>query len=168
MRIRRLHGTARRTLTHISRHRRADRHRHTPKHRVHRGSQPPDRPSCRWDRAGAHPIQPAREPFLRIGSRSRRCRQRRGSQHAAVAVIGELVEAGIGHDDRRIAEFVCQSAQSDIEDSVGIGGTGPLGILVPPPSGHRRASGHRRRLPPLPPLRTAANRGCAGKRLAWN
>ena len=43
-----------------------------------------------------------------------------GVEHAAVAVIGELVEAGVGHQHGVVAEIRGQIAQRDVEDPVGI------------------------------------------------
>src|SRR5439155_5147057 len=42
----------------------------------------------------------------------------RGIQHSAVAVVGELIEAGVGHQHGVIAEILGQIPQRDVEDAV--------------------------------------------------
>ena len=51
-------------------------------------------------------------------------------EHTAVPVVGELVEAGVGHQDSRVAELGLQESQSRIEHTIRIGPDAPDGILV--------------------------------------
>ena len=51
-------------------------------------------------------------------------------QHAAVAVVGVLVEAAVGHEHHPVAHLVAQVAQRDLHDAVGVPGLGPGGVLA--------------------------------------
>src|SRR5699024_970716 len=51
-------------------------------------------------------------------------------EHAAVAVVGELVQAQVGHDHRRVAELRAQPGEGPVEDPLRIGGAGADGVLV--------------------------------------
>ena len=48
----------------------------------------------------------------------------------AVAVVGELVEAQVGHHDEPVADGVDDRAQRDVEDALGVVGAGPDRVLV--------------------------------------
>ena len=48
----------------------------------------------------------------------------------AVAVIGVLVDAQVGHEHDRVAELGAQVAQRDLHDAVGIGGAAADGVLL--------------------------------------
>ena len=70
------------------------------------------------------------------------------SKHPAVAVVGELVEAGVGHQHGVVAEVLGQIAQRDVEDAVlgNAGRTGGVLVLVARhPEQHQPADagGHR-------------------------
>ena len=49
---------------------------------------------------------------------------------AAVPMVGELVEAGVGHEDGVVAEVGAQRGQRTVQDSVGAVGTGSQRVLV--------------------------------------
>ena len=51
-------------------------------------------------------------------------------EHAAVAVVGVLVEAQVGHEHERVADLVAQVAQRHLHDAVGVPGPGARGVLV--------------------------------------
>ncbi len=49
-------------------------------------------------------------------------------EDAAVAVVGELVEAQVGLDDERVADLLDRDARGDVEDAVGVARAGALGV----------------------------------------
>ncbi len=51
-------------------------------------------------------------------------------EHAAVAVVGELVEAGVGHDHEVVADRVAHRAQRDVEDAVRVDRAAAGRVLV--------------------------------------
>ena len=51
-------------------------------------------------------------------------------KHAAVTVVGKLIQAGIGHQQDVIAKFFAQQAQRAVEYTFRIPGWGALGIFV--------------------------------------
>ena len=51
-------------------------------------------------------------------------------QHAAVSVGGELVEAGIGHNDEVIAEFLVQAGNAAVQNALRVPGDGAGIVLV--------------------------------------
>ena len=51
-------------------------------------------------------------------------------QHAAVAVGGEFVEAGIGHHDEVIAEFLAQAGNAAVQNALRVPRDGAGIILV--------------------------------------
>ena len=53
-----------------------------------------------------------------------------GGEHAAVPVVGELVEAQVGHDDGLVADLGDDVADRGVEDAVGIGGARALRVLA--------------------------------------
>ncbi|CAK7281994.1 hypothetical protein SGPA1_12787 [Streptomyces misionensis JCM 4497] len=53
-----------------------------------------------------------------------------GVQHPAVPVVGELVQAQIGHDEEVVADLGAHIAQGDLEDAVGVGPGGALAVLL--------------------------------------
>ena len=79
-------------------------------------------------------------------------------EHTAVAVIGEFVEAGVGHQHGVVAEILRQIAQGHVEDAVRSHADGPAGVLVlvarnpeehqpADTGGHRVGGGPAQRLP---------------------
>jgi hypothetical protein len=53
-----------------------------------------------------------------------------GVEHAAVPVVGELVQAQVGHDHGRVAELGAQAGEGPVEDPVRVGRAGAHGVLV--------------------------------------
>ena len=53
-----------------------------------------------------------------------------GAEHTAVAVVGELVEAGVGHDHEVVAHFFAHGGQGPVKDAVGRGSAASGGVLV--------------------------------------
>ncbi len=51
-------------------------------------------------------------------------------EHAAVAVVGELVEAGVGHHHEVVADRLAHRAQGDVEDAVGVDRAAAGRVLV--------------------------------------
>ena len=51
-------------------------------------------------------------------------------EHAAVTVIGELVQAQVGHQHGVITELAVQSLQRDVQHAVRVVGAGPDRVLV--------------------------------------
>ena len=51
-----------------------------------------------------------------------------GVEHAAVPVVGELVQADVAHDDQVIADFGADVADGLVEDAVRIQRGGALGV----------------------------------------
>ena len=51
-------------------------------------------------------------------------------EHAAVAVVGVLVEAEVGHEHEVVADLVAEVAQRDLDDAVGVPRLRALGVLV--------------------------------------
>ena len=111
-------------------------------------------------------------PALGLGDRDRRVALERGvvvdlagvGEQPAVAVVGVLVEAVVGHEDQRVAHLVAQVAQRHLHDAVGVVGAASRGR--PSPRGRRRGSprgrrGRRGRGPPC-----AGSPGCAAPRRA--
>src|SRR5436309_907955 len=52
------------------------------------------------------------------------------SQHAAVPMVGVLVEAKVGHEDELVADLVAEVTQGDLHDAVGVPRFGALGVLA--------------------------------------
>ena len=89
-------------------------------------------------------------------------------QHTAVPVVGEFVQAGVGHQNGGIAEVLGQIAQRDVEDAVGIraGRSGRVLVVVARhaeehqsahPGGHRLGGGGAQRVAGV--LHHAGHRG---------
>ena len=53
-----------------------------------------------------------------------------GVEHAAVAVVGVLVEAEVGHQHDVVADLVAQVAQGDLHDALGVPGARAPGVLL--------------------------------------
>lgn len=53
-----------------------------------------------------------------------------GVEDAAVAVVGVLVEAEVGHDDEVVPDLVAHGADGDLEDAVGVRPRGPVRVLL--------------------------------------
>ena len=51
-------------------------------------------------------------------------------QHAAVPVVGELVQAQVGHQDRGVADLADEVAQGHVEHAVGVIGPGAARVLL--------------------------------------
>ena len=69
-----------------------------------------------------------------------------GVEHAAVAVVGVLVQAQVAHDDRVVAELVAQRADRPLRDAVGVPRLGAFGVLARrDPEQHERPHARRRR-----------------------
>ena len=51
-------------------------------------------------------------------------------EHAAVAVVGELVEAGVGHDDGGVADLGADVAQRHVEHAVRVDARAPLRVAA--------------------------------------
>ena len=71
-----------------------------------------------------------------------------GLEHAAVPVVGVLVEAEVGHQHQFVTDGGAQGAQRQLDDAVGIPGPAALGVLV---LGHAEEdqAGHAERGQPL-------------------
>jgi hypothetical protein len=50
-------------------------------------------------------------------------------EHAAVPVVGELVEAEVGHDDEGVADLGADIPESRVEDALRVGRAGAHGVL---------------------------------------
>ena len=87
-----------------------------------------------------------------------------GGEDAAVAVVGVLVEAVVGHQHERVADLVAQVAQRDLHDAVG--GVGLRAARVLLARGRRTASprGRRDRRARAPPC--GGSPACAARRPA--
>ena len=87
-----------------------------------------------------------------------------GVEHAAVAVVGELVEAQVAHHGERVADLGDDVADRQVEDAVRVDRAGAGGVL----GGRDAEEHHARRARARPPRRrpSAASRGCAGRRRA--
>ena len=98
---------------------------------VERGGSPPTWPSIIPD--GATTSAPA----LGLRDRDRRVPLEGGvvvdltgvGEQPAVAVVGVLVEAVVGHQHERVADLVAQVAQRDLHDAVGVVGARTAGVL---------------------------------------
>ena len=53
-----------------------------------------------------------------------------GVEHAAVAVVGELVEAQVGHHRQRVADLGDHVGDRDVEDAVGVERAAAAGVLA--------------------------------------
>ena len=83
-----------------------------------------------------------------------------GTEHAAVPVVGVLVEAEVRHQDELVAHRVAHGAQRDLHDAVGVPGAASLGVLD--------ARGRRRGSAPGSRARRAAwPRPRASRRVCW-
>ena len=88
-----------------------------------------------------------------------------GAEHAAVPVVGVLVEAEVGHEDELVAHRVAHGAQRDLHDAVGVPGAAALRVLVR--RARRRGSARGRRGTPAAWPRRRASPACAAPRRAW-
>ena len=122
---------------------------------------PPVRPSSRSAPPREHPIPLAPQPVPHSGPGWRRCRPGPFVEDTAVPVVGELVQAGVGHQHGGVTEVLGQIAKRDVEDAVGIGAGRTGRVLVLLRVARRTASAHRRRRRRRRRRRCAANRGCA-------
>lgn len=53
-----------------------------------------------------------------------------GVEDTAVAVVGELVQAQVGHDHEVVADLGAHVPEGDLEDAVGVGAGGAGGVLL--------------------------------------
>ena len=85
-------------------------------------------------------------------------------EDAAVAVVGVLVDAQVGHQHDVVAEVGAQIAQGDLHDAVGVERPAADGVLV----ARARRTGSPTRTPRSASSATSSrsSRGCAGRRRA--
>ena len=125
--------------------------------RRRRRARPRPAPRGRADLAVHHPgradqvgagIRLGDAPSRRSAPAWRRCRPRPSRvQHPAVAVVGELVQAQVGHQHEVVADLARRVGERDVEDAVRVGGLRADGVAGS--AGRRTASGRRaRRRPP--------------------
>ena len=81
-----------------------------------------------------------------------------------MAVVGELVQAQVGHQHGVVAELVVQPPQRDVQHAVRVVGAGAG--ARPCARARRRSSGRRRRPRPPRPPPSPGSRGCAARRRA--